>query len=203
MRQRLQLREVTSEERKGVQGLAHARTAPLRAVERARVVLAALEGETIEEIAADLRLSRNTVYLWLHRFEERGLAGLEDRTRSGRPRTYPGEQVSEIVATALTDPKTLGLPFASWTLDRLVAYVAEYKGITMKRSRLDEVLLSEGLRWRKQENWFGERVDPEFAEKRGASNSSPLPHPPTASSSVSTRWVRKRQRASRERRSSM
>ncbi len=34
-------------------------------------------------------------------------------------------------------------------------------------SRLGEVLLTEGLRWRKQETWFGERVDPEFAAKRG------------------------------------
>jgi transposase len=97
---------------------------------------------------------------------------LEDRNRTGRPRTYPGEQVGEIVATALTKPKTLGLPFASWTLDRLVTYLAEHKGITMKRSRLGEVLLSEGLRWRKEETWFGERVDPDFAAKRGRSSSS-------------------------------
>ena len=40
-------------------------------------------------------------------------------------------------------------------------------GIGMKRSRIGEILLDEGLRWRKQETWFGERVDPEFAEKRG------------------------------------
>jgi transposase len=152
--------------------LARSRTAPARTVERARVVQAALDGQLVEEIAADQRLSRNTAYLWLHRFEELGVAGLEDQTRSGRPRTYPGEQVSEIIAAALTAPKTLGLPFASWTLDRLVAYLSEQKGITMQRSRLDEVLLSEGLRWRKHESWFGERVDPDFAAKRGRSNSS-------------------------------
>jgi transposase len=87
------LRVVTDEERQAVTRLAHA---------RARVVLAALEGRLIEDIAAELRRSRNTVYLWLHRFEERGVAGLDDRGRSGRPRTYPGEQVGEIVATALT-----------------------------------------------------------------------------------------------------
>ena len=76
------------------------------------------------------------------------------------------------MATALTPPQTLGLPFSSWTLDRLVAYLAEQHGISMKRSRLDEVLLTEGLRWRKHETWFGERVDPTFAEKRGLLNSS-------------------------------
>ena len=50
----------------------------------------------------------------------------------------------------------------------------------MQRSRIDEILLHEillheGLRWRKHETWFGERVDPEFAEKRGGSKRS-TPH---------------------------
>lgn len=167
MGRRLQVRAVTEEERLAVKRLAHARTAPARAVERARVVQAALEGAPVEEIAVRLGLARNTVYLWLHRFEQRGLAGLEDAPREGRPPTYSREQVSEIVATALTDPQVLDLPFQSWTLDRLVAYLREQKGIGMQRSRLNEVLLTEGLRWRKQESWFGERVDPDFAAKRG------------------------------------
>jgi transposase len=196
------LRAVTDEERAAVKRLAHSRTAPARSVERAQVVEAALDGMAVEDIAAQLHLARGSVYLWLHRFEERGIAGLQDHPRGGRPPTYSREQVSQIIATALERPQKLGLPYASWTLDRLVAYLAEHKGITMKRSRLDEVLLSEGLRWRKEENWFGERVDPDFAAKRGPSNTStPLP-PAAASSSVSTRWVRRRQRPLRARPSS-
>jgi hypothetical protein len=42
----------------------------------------------------------------------------------------------------------------------------------MRRSRIDEILLQEGLRWRRHETWSGERVDPEFAEKRAASRRS-------------------------------
>jgi transposase len=57
-------------------------------------------------------------------------------------------------------------------LDRLAAYLHEHKGIAMQRSRIDEILLQEGLRWRKHETWFGERVDPAFAERRGASRRS-------------------------------
>jgi hypothetical protein len=48
----------------------------------------------------------------------------------------------------------------------------EVKRIPIKRTRIDDILLAEGLRWRKQETWFGERVDPEFAEKRGLSPNS-------------------------------
>ena len=75
----------------------------------------------------------------------------------------------------------MGQPFACWTLDRLAAYLSESKEIAMKRSRISELLVAEGLRWRQQETWFGERVDPDFAEKRGASRPSTPPHPTAAS----------------------
>jgi len=202
MGQRLRLRELTAEERQAVERVAHSRTAPARQVERAKVVLAALQGEGVGAIAERFHLSPATVYLWWHRFAAQGLSGLQDKPRGGRPPTYTREQVGTVVATALTDPQTLGQPFASWTLDRLAAYLAEHHGITMKRSRIGELLLAEGLRWRKDETWFGERVDPAFAEKRGPSSDSIRLLPQEASSSASTRWVRKRRRASRATRSS-
>jgi transposase len=134
-------------------------------VERARIVWQAHGGATAGEVATARSVDPETVRRWLKRFNAHGLPGLEDRPRRGRPPTYPPKQVAEIVAAALTKPQALGLDFGCWTLDRLVAYLAEQKGITMKRTRLDEVLRAEGLRWRKHETWFGERVDPAFAKK--------------------------------------
>jgi transposase len=61
-------------------------------------------------IAVQLHLSRATIYLWLKRFEERGIAGLQDHPRGGRPPTYRREQVSQLSTTALSDPHQLGLP---------------------------------------------------------------------------------------------
>jgi len=197
MGKRLQLRAVTAEERQALEHSARSRKAQARHVERAQVVLAALDGLGVGAIAERFQLSAATVYLWLHRFDEQGLAGLADKPRGGRPPTYTREQVSQIIATALSDPQALGQSYASWTLDRLAAYLAEQQGITMKRSRIDDLLIAEGLRWRKQETWFGERVDPDFAEKRGTSSASTPPLPGAASSSASTRWVRKRRRAGR------
>jgi transposase len=202
MGKRLQLRELSAEERSALERLARSRTAPTREVERAKVVLAAAAGEGIGAIAERFHLSLGMVYLWWHRFEAQGLAGLHDKPRGGRPPTYTREQVGVVVQTALTDPQTLGLDCACWTLDRLAAYLAEHKGINMKRSRISELLIAEGLRWRKQETWFGERVDPDFAGKRGPSNTATRLLPREASSSASTRWVRKRRRASRARSSS-
>ena len=164
------LRALTAEERPAVEALARSRTAPARRVERARIVWHASRGETPPAIAA--ALGAETVRRRIRRFNAEGLAALEDHRRSGRPATYSAGEVAAVVAAALTSPRRLGLPFASWTLDRLAAYLLEHKGIAMRRSRIDEVLLKEGLRWRRQETWFGERVDPEFAEKRGASRGS-------------------------------
>jgi len=169
---RLRLRALTEAERTAIEKLAHSRTAPARQVERARIVRQASQGQIAPAIAAELRLTAETVRDWIKRFNTHGVAGLEDRPRVGRPPTYTPEQVAKVVATALTSPEALDLPFASWTLDRLAAYLNEHAAIAIKRSRIDEILVNEGLRWRKHETWFGERVDPAFAEKRGGSRRS-------------------------------
>jgi transposase len=169
---RLRLRALAEAERTAIEKLAHSRTAPARQVERARIVWQASQGQIAPAIAAELRLTAETVRDWIKRFNTRGVAGLEDRPRAGRPPTYTPEQVAKVVATALTSPEALDLPFASWTLDRLAAYLNEHAAIAIKRSRIDEILVNEGLRWRKHETWFGERVDPAFAEKRGGSRRS-------------------------------
>ena len=86
--------------------------------------------------------------------------------RTGRPPTCSAEQRSILITAALTRPSELGLPVASWPLDRLVSYLSE-QGIAMRRSRISEIAIREGLRWRREKTWFGARVDPDFAEKRG------------------------------------
>ena len=165
----LRVRELTAEEEQELGALARARTAPVRMVERARIVGLAHHGWRVPAIAAEVGISEPVVRTWLKRFNAHGLAGLADAPRAGRPPTYPPEAVGALVAASLTNPQELGLPFASWTLDRLAAYLAEEKGIAMKRSRIGEILQAEGLRWRTQETWFGARPDPAFAEKRGPS----------------------------------
>jgi len=145
----------------------------------------ASRGERVPEIAGELRVSEGTVRLWLKRFNQAGIDGLADLPRSGKPPTYTPEQVGEAVAASLTNPRSLGLPFASWTLDRLTAHLNEEKGVPIKRSRVGEILQAEGLRWRRQETWFGERhpegTRPEYAEERGPSSGC-TPSRPTAPS---------------------
>jgi transposase len=200
MRKHVALRDVTEEERAALERLARSRTAEARLVQRAQLLLGLLDGECPSAIARRLGVTRPTVYAWIDRFNAEGVDGLHDRPRPGRPPTYTADQRAEVLAAALTKPEDLGLPFGCWTLDRLQAYLNEHKGIAIKRSRIDEILLDEGLRWRHQETWFGERVDPDFAKKRDRLTSSTRPRHRAASSPASTRWGRRRPRVSPARR---
>jgi transposase len=184
----VRIRDLTDDERTTIERLAHSRTEATRLVERAKILWVASQGEKAPQVAKRLGMDERTVLTWLKRFNEEGLPGLQDRPRSGRPVTYAPEVVAEVLATSLTDPKQLGQPFGCWSIRRLETYLNEEKGLSIKRSRIDELLLAEGLRWHTQESWFGERatadfaaraasqagegrrVDPEFAEKRGRSS---------------------------------
>ena len=168
----IRARALNLEEGVQLRELAHSRKRGAGLVRRAQIILHAVEGRlSPPEIAARMGLCGETVRFWLKRFNARGLQGLQEDMRSGRPPTYSAEEKSVVLRTALTRPCELGLPFACWTLDRLVAYLSE-QGIGMRRSRIGEILLAEGLQWRQEETWFGARVDPEFARKRGRSSNS-------------------------------
>lgn len=162
----VKLRHLSPPERTQLEKLSGSRTAPTRLNERARMLLALHRGESITSTAKGLHITRRSVYRWIHRYNELGLKGLEDQYRGGRPPTYTPEERAEVLATALTHPEQLGLEFGCWTLDRLRDYLNERRNIPISRTRIDELLLTEGLKWRKQETWFGEKVDPDFAKKK-------------------------------------
>ena len=176
----IKVRALNEEEARVIAKLAHAHTASARLVQRAKIIDWSSQGQTVPQIAARLPIKETTVRKWIKRFEEQGLQGLEDAPRPGAPARYTPETKARVLQAARTRPSELGLPFASWTFERLAAYVAEQLGVSMMRTRIIEILHEEGLRWRKQETWFGERLDPEFVQKRGPSNASAKSHQPPA-----------------------
>ncbi len=181
MAARLDLRSLRDDEANTLRTLAHGRTVEARLRDRAHICWLAHQGQRVTAISATLGVGHRSVRHWIHQFNREGSAGLTDAPRCGRPPTSTPEQIGTVVATSLTPPQELGLPFGSWTLDRLVAYLQETHGITMRRSRMGELLQAEGLRWRTQETWCGDRVDPAFADQRGRSSPAPPSRRRTAS----------------------
>src|SRR5436189_5127464 len=64
---------------------------------RCRVVLAAAEGRSSTEIAAELGCALSTVGKWRGRFARQGLDGLDDEPRPGQPRTISDEDAERVI----------------------------------------------------------------------------------------------------------
>ena len=96
--------------------LTRAGTVRASTAQRARIVLLAAEGVGNQVIADTVGVSRPTVNLWRDRYAERGLQGLADEPRPGRPR-----QVDRVAILAATlDPPPASLGVTHWS-SRLLA----------------------------------------------------------------------------------
>jgi transposase len=172
MPQRVGLRAVTAEEKEAIERLAKSRTAAIRLVQRARIIQLMLDDPTLNASEAGLRagFKSNAVGpVWVKRFNEAGLAGLQDEARPGRPAQHDQAVRGKLISLALQKPRSLGLPFELWTLKRLQTALEEREGIHLSDSTIWTWLDEEGLQWKRQQSWFHEveRHDPEFVEKRG------------------------------------
>jgi len=96
-------------------------------VKRARIVLLAADGVPNQEIAARADASRTTVIAWRERYLARGVAGLVDHDRSGRPRQI--DHAAVVSATLTPPPKKLAV--THWS-SRLLADVLKisHKSVT-------------------------------------------------------------------------
>ena len=183
MPKKLRLREVSEKEKREIAGLVRSRTAPVRLVQRARVIHGMLADPKLSAAKAGRLAGYKGDFsgqLWVNRFNQQGLAGLQDEPRPGHPRVHSEETRGKLVSLALQKPRTLGYAYQLWTLERLQRAFEEREGIHLSDSTIWTWLAEEGLAWKRQQSWFHEaqRHDPEFVEKRGASFRLTSPHRP-------------------------
>jgi transposase len=97
---------VTDEDRKTLKHWARGRSAQVRLMQRAKVVLMAAEGQENKDIANVLGVTRQLVGRWRNRYVAQGLAGIEkDAPGRGRKATVRDSMVAKIIeATTQTKP---------------------------------------------------------------------------------------------------
>ena len=174
MRPAVKLRSLTTEEEAEIRRLAGSRKEPHRLVQRAKVIVGMLDDPKLYAILAGLQagfIGVQSGVTWVKRFNENGMAGLEDKPKSGRPPTHDQKVRSALISLATQKPDTLGYPFKLWTLERLQTAFKEREGVHLSDSTIWEWVEGEGFKWKRQQSWFheAEKHDPEFVEKRGAS----------------------------------
>ncbi|HWF30643.1 MAG TPA: helix-turn-helix domain-containing protein, partial [Mycobacterium sp.] len=92
---------LSADERVELEGWARRRTSAAGLAMRARIVLAAADGESNTALAQRLELSITTVRRWRNRFAEQRLDGLVDEPRPGRPRVVGDDRIEALIAATL------------------------------------------------------------------------------------------------------
>ena len=132
---------------------------------RAQIVLAAARGRANARIAADLGVCADTVRKWRGRFAARGLAGLTDLPRCGRPRRISALDRAAVVALACQLPAVTGVPLSRWTAPELAAELAA-QGLAspISPSSILRILAEHPVKPWQYQSWLFPR-DPDFAAK--------------------------------------
>lgn len=132
---------------------------------RAQIVLAAARGRDNARVAADLRVTVDTVRKWRGRFAGRGLDGLADLPRSGRPRRISELTRAAVVALACQLPAATGVPLSRWTGPELLAEVTRAApDDKLSASSVLRILAEHPVKPWQYQSWISPR-DPDFAAK--------------------------------------
>lgn len=163
---------LTVEQRQLLEGLSASRAAPMREVERARILLQYYAGKNPSAIHRTLKISRVTIYHCLHKALEMGVeAGLKDTFHRPRDPVIGGAAKAWVVHLACTKPKDLGYAAELWTRKALAAHLRQHAHAAghpslarAAKSTVQRILDEPQLKPHKV-TYYLERRDPEFEIK--------------------------------------
>ena len=112
-------------------------------------VLLVAQGLTCPEVSRLLGDAPRTVEYWVRRFEERGLAGLTEGQRSGRPRRLSEAQLQEVDRALRQTPRDLGLTGTLWDGKTLSAWIEQRFQIHLAVRQCQRLFRQRGFRLRK------------------------------------------------------
>ena len=125
----IELLPQSAEELKALDAL-YQTTKEVRLRTRAQMMLLAAEkGLSAPAIAAIVRDDEQTVRRWMKRYMAEGIEGLKDAPKPGTPGKVSATYKEQLLAAVRRRPRSLNLPFSTWTLQRLADYLAEATGI--------------------------------------------------------------------------
>ena len=163
---------LTPEEEKRLQVLQASRAAPVREVERARILLQYRAGNSPSTIQRALGVSRVTIYHCLHKALEMGIeAGLKDSFHRPKEPVITSADKAWVVHLACTKPKELGYAAELWTRQSLAVHVrqqaqaASHPSLAKAAKATVQRILDEQHLQPHKVKYYLERRDPEFELK--------------------------------------
>ena len=121
-------------------------------------VLLVAQGLTCPEVAGLLGDAPRSVEYWVGRFEEEGLAGLQEGERPGRPRRLNRKQLGEVDAVLRRMPREVGMSGNLWDGKTLAAWI-ERAGSPLRGTPVPETISTIGIPFNKSRvRWWRRRT---------------------------------------------
>ena len=155
---------LTIKRRRKLEQIVAAATSPQRLVLRARIVLLAAAGPANAEIARQLGCSTATARTWRRRFAVRGIAGLFDKPRPGRPETHGPSARLAVLAVATSVPPD---GESQWSHSMIAGHLRG-RGLAISAATVGRVLAEAKVRPHKVRGWLNRADDPTFWIRAGA-----------------------------------
>jgi transposase len=146
---------LTVDERETLERWARRAKTAQAVAQRARLILGCAAGRTNTGVAHELRLTKQTVGKWRHRFLARRLEGLLDESRPGAPRTITDAQVERVLTRTL---ETTPADATHWSTRSMA------KASGLSRSAVHRIWRAFALQPHRTET-FTLSADPLFIEK--------------------------------------
>ncbi len=134
---------------------------------RSTMILLSHKGLSPPQIAQHVRVNGRTVRRYIARYENEGLAGLQDRLRPGRQARVTVSYLEQLERAVEQMPRDLDLPFSNWTTTNLAEYMTEKTGIRIKARQMENYLKKHQWRLRRPVGGVKHKQDPQqVAEKK-------------------------------------
>lgn len=164
---------LTVEEKALLDQLRQSRTAAVRDVQRAQILLSYQAGETVTKIARALKTTRKSVLKWIDKALQMGVkAGIKDTPHKPREAVITDDAKAWVVHLACSKPKDLGYAAELWTRSALARHVrreavaAGFPALAKAgKATVQRILTTQELQPHKI-RYYLERRDPDFETQR-------------------------------------
>jgi transposase len=121
---------------------------------RANAIILSSEGILLQKIARICGVNRQAISIWLKNWESKGLCGLVDKPRQGRPKKLSSLQEKEVIEIVKKTPRSL---------NQALVEIERLWGIKLSKSTLKKLCKKAGLSWKRvRKSLRGKRNDDAF-----------------------------------------
>jgi transposase len=169
MPKRIKLRRLRRGEKQLLNAKLRDRKLPVWLAQRYRLITLVYAKRSVFAAAHYLGCAKETAYRWIHEFNQVGFRQFNRSSHpEGRPSQLTPRQLKLLYHIAQKRPTDVGLPFTTWSMTKLQAYlVKQHHFPNVSPEWLRQLLRRAKISWQRTKTWK-QSHDPQFKSKKSA-----------------------------------